>query len=76
MEEKMISVFNEINDEINSFEGDNLFEAGLLDSFQVLDLVAEIENAFDIEIDAKYVIEENFKSKNAMIALVKSLLGD
>ena len=72
----MISVFNEINDEINSFEGDNLFEAGLLDSFQVLDLVAEIENAFDIEIDAKYVIEENFKSKNAMIALVKSLLGD
>lgn len=76
MEEKMISVFNEINDEINSFEGDNLFEAGLLDSFQVLDLVAEIENAFDIEIDAKYVIEENFKSKNAIIALVKSLLGD
>ena len=62
------------NEEIASFDGDNLFDAGLLDSFQVIELVGELEDTFDIDIDAKYVIEENFSSKDAIIALIKSLM--
>ena len=73
MEEKIIELLAEINDEIPDFEGDNLFDAGLLDSLEAVDLVADLEDEFDIEIDAIYVKEENFKSKEAIIALVKRL---
>ncbi|MBD5542613.1 MAG: acyl carrier protein [Lachnospiraceae bacterium] len=72
MEEKIIEILTEIDKDIETYEGDNLFDAGLLDSFQVIELVSELEDAFDIEIDAKYVVEENFLSKDAIFALVKN----
>ena len=75
MEEKVLKILAEMNEGIVSYDGDNLFDAGLLDSLQAVDLVGELEDAFDIEIDAKYVTEDNFKSKEAIIALVKKIAG-
>lgn len=74
MEEKILTILNEINEGISTYDGENLFDAGLLDSLQAVDLVAELEDAFDIDIDAKYVVENNFKSKEAIISLVKMLM--
>lgn len=73
MEEKVLKLLADINEEIPAYEGENLFEAGLLDSFLVIDLVAELEDAFDMEIDAKYVLEENFRTKDNIVALMKKL---
>lgn len=74
MEERIIEVLAETIDGIEDYDGDNLFDDGLLDSFQVIDMVNDLEDEFDIEIDAKYVVEENFKSKEAIIDLVKMVL--
>ncbi len=73
MEQKIREVLRNIDEGILTFEGDNLFEAGLLDSFLVIDLVAELEDMFDLEIDAKYVLEENFRTKEAITALMEKL---
>lgn len=73
MEEKVMELLKEIDEEILEFEGENLFEAGLLDSFLVIDLVSELEDTFDIEIDAKYVLEENFRTKENIVKLMKKL---
>lgn len=73
MEEKVLELLKEVDEEILTFEGENLFEAGLLDSFLVIDLVAELEEAFDMEIDAKYVLEENFRTKENIMELVKKI---
>lgn len=75
MEEKVLEILKNINDEIASHMEENLFDAGLLDSFQVIDLVLELEDAFQIEIDAKDVIEENFSTKEAIVALIKRYCG-
>ena len=74
MEKKVMELLKEIDEEILEFEGENLFEAGLLDSFLVIDLISELEDAFDIEIDAKYVLEENFKTKENIITLMRKLI--
>jgi len=76
MEEKVLNLLREIDEDILTFEGENLFEAGILDSFLVIDLVAELEETFDMEIDAKYVLEENFKTKEAVIDLMKKIIGN
>lgn len=76
MKEKVLEILAEVNEDIATYEGDNLFDAGLLDSLQAVDLVAELEDAFDIEIDARYVVEENFKTKEAIIALVTKLIEE
>lgn len=75
MEEKVLEVLAEVNEDIVSYNGDNLFDAGIIDSIQAIDLVAELEDALDIDIDAKYVVEDNFKTKEAIIAMVKMIMG-
>lgn len=75
MEAKIDEILSEINEEIVTYKGrENLFDAGLMDSFQVIDLVVMLEDAFDIEIDADDVIIENFANRDAIIELIKRLI--
>lgn len=74
MEEKILEVLEETNEEIITYTGDNMLEDGVLDSFQVMDMIADLEDALDIEIDAKYVVEENFRTKDTIIALLSKIM--
>lgn len=71
MKEKILEVLAKVNEDIVSYDGDNLFEAGILDSLQVVELVGALEEAFDIEIDAKDVVVEHFKTKEAIMDLMQ-----
>lgn len=75
MREKVLEILSEIDEDIPSFDGDSLFDEGLLDSLTVIDIVAEFCDAFDIKISAKYIVEENFKTVDAMVKLVETLVG-
>ena len=70
LEEKVLSVLSRINEDIVLYDGDNLFEAGILDSLQAVDIIATLEEELDIDIDAESVIEDNLKTKEAIIAMV------
>lgn len=70
MEEKILELLKEINEEILEYKGDNLYRDGLLDSIQVIDLVAELEAVFDIDIEPELVILENFANKDSIIHFV------
>ncbi|MCI9229530.1 MAG: acyl carrier protein [Lachnospiraceae bacterium] len=75
MEEKILELLAEIDEGILSYDGDDLFEAGLLDSFQVIELVEMLEENFDMEIDAEHVVAENFATKEAILELMRRLLA-
>lgn len=75
MEEKIIGAIEEIADERVESVDANLFDEGVLDSFKVVDLVSELEDIFDIDIDAKYVVEENFCTVKAIVALITMIVG-
>ena len=74
MKEKVLEILAEVNEEILDYAGDNLVESGLLDSFQIIDLVEMFEETFDIEIDAELVIVENFQTKEAIIEMLEGIL--
>ena len=74
MEEKVLEILAEVNVEILDHDGDNLVESGLLDSFQIVDLVGMFEEEFDIEIDAELVIVENFRTKEAIMEMLEGIL--
>ena len=73
MEEKVLAILEEYCEEAISYTGDNMMEEGIIDSFTVINIVSELEDAFDIEVDAKYVVAENFRNKEAIIDLVRRL---
>lgn len=76
MEEKILEILKEYCEEAISYTGDNMMEEGVIDSFTVINIVSELEDAFDIEIDAKYVVADNFRNKEAIIELVARLLEE
>ncbi len=76
MEEKVLKILEGVNEDIVTYEGDNLFDAGILDSLQTVELVSELEDAFDIDIDAKYMLEENFKTRQAIVAMIQKIIGE
>ena len=74
MKQKILDVIAEVNKDIILYNGDNLCDAGILDSLQVVNLIAELEDALDIDIDAAYVVEDNFKTKEAIIAMIEMII--
>ena len=71
MQERILEILSEYCEEALTYNGDSMMEDGIIDSFTVINVVSDLEDEFDIEIDAKYVIAENFRNKEAIIALVQ-----
>lgn len=66
-------ILSELRSDID-FETENaLIDGGMLDSFDIVTLVAEIDDAFGIEIPAEALIPENFNSAKAIFALIQRL---
>ena len=76
MEETVLKILMELNEEILTYKGDNLYRDGLLDSFQVIDLAAELDEKLGIEIDPEMVILENFANKDAILGFVKKTMEE
>ncbi|MCM1174302.1 MAG: acyl carrier protein [Blautia sp.] len=76
MEEKVLEILEEYCEEALDYDGDSMMEDGVIDSFTVINVVSSLEDEFDIEIDAKYVIAENFRNKETIIELVRKLLEE
>ena len=71
--EKLINILWEINPDIDFKTEDALIDGGMLDSFDIVTLVAEIDDVFGIEIPAEALIPENFNSAAAIFALIQQL---
>lgn len=76
MEERILKILEEHCEEALTYEGNSMMEDGIMDSFTVINIVGDLEDEFDIEIDAKYVVAENFCNKEAIIALVQKLVEE
>lgn len=74
MKNRILAILKEIQEEILNYEDDNMILDGVINSFQILEIIAVLEEEFDIEIDAQYIVAENFANKEAIIALVEKLL--
>ncbi len=65
--EKILEILKEIRPEFSFEDSDNYIEDGFLDSFDVVTLVSELEDAFDIIIDGLDIVPENFESVDTIV---------
>ena len=55
-----------------SFDGvEDFFEAGMLDSFDLVTLVSELDRQYQISIDGTDIVPENFRNISAILALLR-----
>ena len=71
MKEQIIEILTELRPEFDFTEDVNFIEEGMLDSFDVVSLVDEIETKFGVAIGGTDVIPENFCSIEAICETIK-----
>lgn len=73
---ELLEILNEIDDTIDYETETGLIDDHLLDSFAIISLVSELEDAFDISIDAAEMTLENFNSAANLWKMVERLQED
>lgn len=68
-----MNILMEIDESIQWEKEKALIDDRILDSFGVISLISELEEAFDIEIEAAEIIPENLNSVEAMWKMVQRL---
>ena len=71
--EQLKSMLLELRPEIDFDSCVTLIDDGILDSFDIISLVGDINETFDVEITAADLIPENFNSMQAIYKLIQSL---
>ncbi len=69
--EKLIEILNDIDDSIDYENETGLIDNHILDSFGIITLVSEIEEAFDVSIDLADMVPENFNSADAIYSMIQ-----
>ncbi len=70
---QLLEILKGINPGIDYETETALIDGGLLDSFSILSLIPELEDAFDIEITPIDMVPANFNSANAMWNMINRL---
>ena len=72
MKEQIIKILTELRPEFDfAQEGVNFIEEGMLDSFDMVNLVNDLDSTFGISIDGVDILPENFGTVDAIEQLLK-----
>lgn len=71
MKEKILNILSGIREDVNFVSEKSMIDDGILESFDVIQIVSAIMNEFDIFIDADDIEPENLNSLEAIYSLVE-----
>ena len=74
--EALLDILNELHPEVDFETETGLIDNKILDSFDIVTIVAEIDSEYDVQIPAVELIPENFNSAQALYALVEKLMEE
>lgn len=71
--DELMQILEELRPDVDFENEKQLIADGILESFDIVALVGELNEEFDIEIKPNDLVPENFNSAEAMYALIKKL---
>lgn len=76
MEEKVLAILADLIPDIDFTPETSLIDDGILDSFDLITLVGELNDTFNIAIGPQHLLPENFNSVAAIVGLIKKLQAE
>ncbi|MDE7431558.1 MAG: acyl carrier protein [Lachnospiraceae bacterium] len=71
--EKLIEILEDIKQGVDYANCTSLIDDHVFDSFDILSLVTELEEEFDIEVPPSNIVPENFNSAESLWNMICSL---
>ena len=71
--DKLIEILTDLHPDIDFETEEGLVDNGILDSLDIVTLITEINDRFDVSIPAEEIIPENFNSAKALFELIEKL---
>ena len=70
MKEQLLEILTEIRGDIDFENATRLIDDNILASLDIVAIVGEFNDAFDVEISVEDLVPENFNSVDAMVELI------
>ena len=74
--EEILDILNGLGLDVDFEHFTTLIDDGILESLDIVTVIAELSDAFDITIPARDIVPENFNSAEAMLNMVNRLLDE
>lgn len=71
--ETIIEILAELHPEIDFNTANDLIDDGILDSLDIVSIVAAVDTEFGVVIPAEEIVPENFNSAQALYELITKL---
>ena len=71
--ETLLSILSDLHPDVDYETCNTLIDDKILDSFDIITIISEIEENFDVAIPAEEIIPENFNSAKALYELIMKL---
>ncbi|MCR4840261.1 MAG: acyl carrier protein [Lachnospiraceae bacterium] len=71
--DELLDILRELHPEVDFETNEHLIDDRILDSFDIVSLISEINEEFDVAIPAEEIVPENFNSAKALMALIERL---
>lgn len=68
--EELLRIMGEIRPDVDFETETRLIDGDILDSFDIISIVSEVNDRFGIEINVNDLVPENFNSAGALYALI------
>ncbi|MCI5592102.1 MAG: acyl carrier protein [Oscillospiraceae bacterium] len=73
MKDELMEILTEIRPDVDFENETSLIDDGILDSMDIVSLVGELDDAFDVTVGVENLLPENFNSVDAMVKLIERL---
>ena len=74
--EELLGILKEIRPDVDFEKETKLIDDSILDSFDIISIVGELNEHYDIEIDVEDLEPDNFNTAEAILKLVTKLQED
>ncbi|MCQ2528991.1 MAG: acyl carrier protein [Saccharofermentans sp.] len=74
--EELLEILKELHADVDYDTCETLVDDRIIDSFDIISIVAEVDDRLDVAIPAEEIIPENFNSAKALWALIERLEND
>ncbi|NLC18349.1 MAG: acyl carrier protein [Clostridiales bacterium] len=76
MMDTILEILRGLHPDIDFESCDSLVDDKIIDSFDIVSIISDLNDEFDITIPAEEIVPENFNSAKAIYAMVERLMEE